>query len=182
MIYLKLFMQINLLLFLSFTLSIIPWIPSLLVEKIVNIMMIILIVISVFLVYKTIRISYDKQKKKALWKTILYTVGLLIYIALFIILMIGVAYSKGVYVKEYMFDKKIFYVYQNSELSYEVSVKESILPIRSVPIASFQYTPIVLKTKGKYLYATGEQIDKKIYDLEKNNPINDTNNTKEQND
>jgi len=161
-------MQITLLLFLSFTLTIVSWIPSLIVESIVNVTIIILILLSVFLVYKTIRISYEEQKKKVLWKSILYTVGYLLYIGLFVIFIIGIAYSKSTYVKQYTFDEKVFYVYQDMRLSYEVSVKESILPIRSVPIADSFYMPIVLEKQENYLYATGEGIHIKVYDFTNN--------------
>ena len=65
-------------------------------------------------------------------------------------------------------------MYRNVDLSYEVSVKESTLPLRSLPIASFTNDLIILKKEKEYIYASGEDIYEKIYNLNKN--------TKENND
>jgi hypothetical protein len=173
LVFLKNFMQITAFLFLSFTLNIIEWVPSLALENIVNTSIIILFIISVFFVYKTIRITYEQQTKKALWKIVIYTVFLLSYMGGFAILMIGVASGKSTYIESYTFDKKSFYVYENVASFYEVSVKDSTLqirslPIRSLPIASFKNKSIVLKKDKEYLYAIGEDIYKKVYNLDKN--------------
>jgi hypothetical protein len=168
LVFLKNFMQITAFLFLSFTLNIIEWVPSLALENIVNTSIIILFIISVFFVYKTIRITYEQQTKKALWKIVIYTVFLLSYMGGFAILMIGVASGKSTYIESYTFDNKSFYVYENVASFYEVSVKDFTLPIRSLPIASFKNKSIVLKKDKEYLYAIGEGIYKKVYNLDKN--------------
>lgn len=180
--FLKIFIKITAFLFLSFTLNIIAWVPSLILENIVNFTIIILYIIPVFFIYKTIRTSYYQQKKKELWKSVLYTLSLLSYMGVFSILMIGISYSKSSYIESYNFDDKIFYVYQNINLSYEVSVKDPLLPIRSIPIASFDKTLITLKTDNQYLYAKGKGIEEKIYDLKKNISIKSLKNTKENNE
>lgn len=179
MIYLKKIMQITLLLLFAFSLNIIAWIPSVLVENIVNFTILILIIISVFLAYQTIHIAYMKQKKKYIWKNVLYTALLMSYIGVFAIMMIGASYSKSKYVESYTFGDTFFYVYENVDSSFEVSFKDSKLPIRSLPIASFPYTPIKLQKENQYIHATGVGIDEKIYDLEKNVFIKDLKNKKE---
>lgn len=165
MIFFKKVMQISLLLFLSLTLNIIEWIPSLVVENIVNSSIIILYLIAMFLVYKTIKLKYEQEKNKVMWKSIFYTIFLLAYVGLFAIFMIGIGYNKSSYVETYKFDNKVFYVYKSTDSSYEVSLKDDYFPIRSLPIASFAYTPIVLESKGRKVHAIGEQIDEKIYDI-----------------
>ena len=117
--------------------------------------------------YDVIKIAYYKQTNKVIWKSILYTVLLLSYMGIVSILTIGTSYSKSAFVESYIFGEKIFYVYENIDLSYEVSVKVPNLPIRSLPIASFSSSPVILKTDQKYIYATGDGIDEKIYDLNK---------------
>ncbi|MFT5662154.1 MAG: hypothetical protein ACI9TV_002802 [Sulfurimonas sp.] len=168
MIFFKNFIQITVYLFLSFTLNIIEWVPSLMLENIVNVSIIFLYILSVFFVYKIIRNIYDQQTKKILWKIIVYTVLLLSYIGFWAIATIGVGYGKSTYVESYKFDEKLFYVYQNVDLSYEVSVKESNLPLRSLPIASFTDNLITLKKEKHYIYATGKGLYEKIYNLKKN--------------
>lgn len=160
-------MQITLVLLLAFVLNIIPWVPSLFIESLINITIIILIFIAVYLAYQTIRIVYMQQKKKHIWKNILYTALLMTYIGLFAMLMIGVSSSKKNYVETYGFGDRFFYVYKGVDSSYEVSLRDPMLPIRSLPIRTFQYTPITLKKDGKYIYATGTGINEKIYDLNK---------------
>ena len=182
MIYFKKMMQITFVLLFAFTLNIIAWIPSVLVENIVNFTIIILIITSVFLAYQTIRIAYMQQKKKNIWKYVFYTALLMTYIGLVAILMIGVSYSKSNYVETYKFGDTFFYVYEDVDSSYEVSLRESILPIRSLPIRTFQYTPITLKKDEKYIYATGAGINEKIYDLKKDIAIKNLKRKKEENE
>ena len=157
----------------GFTLNIIKWIPSLTLENVINTIIIILYIIAVFFVYKTIKTFYYKHKKKALWSTVFYTTFLLTYIGLFAILMIGIAYSKSNYVEDYKFDDKTFYVYKNVNASYEVSFKNDQLPTRSLAIASFSDTQIVLVMEknyiqNNYIFASGKDIYEKIYDLKNN--------------
>lgn len=168
MIFLKNFIQITVYLFLSLTLNIIEWIPSLLLESIVNVSIILLYILSVFFVYRIIRNIYDQQIKKVFWKIVVYTALLLSYIGSSAIIMIGIGYAKSTYVQSYKFDEKFFYVYQNVDLSYEVSVKEPNLPLRSLPIASFTKDLIILEKEKHYIYATGEGLYEKIYNLKKN--------------
>ncbi|WP_122892992.1 hypothetical protein [Arcobacter peruensis] len=110
---------------------------------------------------------YDNQTKKALWKTTGYTLFFLSYIGSASIIMIGIGYSKSTYIKSYMFEDKSFYVYQNIDLSYEVCVKESVLPLRSLPIATFT-NKFTLSKENHYIYATSKEIYKKIYNLKRN--------------
>ena len=168
LIYFKRFIQITAFLVFSFTLTIIQWIPSKTLENIVNTSIIILFIVAVFFVYKTIRFAYDKQVKKALWKIILYTVLLLSYIGAFAILMIGVASAKSTYIASYTFDDKLFYVYKSVDSFYEISLKDPVLPIRSLPIASFNDTLVILKKDKKYIYALGQKINERIYNLQTN--------------
>ncbi|MDF1877339.1 hypothetical protein JHD47_05870 [Sulfurimonas sp. SAG-AH-194-L11] len=164
----KNFMQISAYLFLSFTLNIIHWVPSLLVETVVNVSIIVLYILSVFFVYKMIRTIYENQVKKSLYKVSMYAAILLSYIGMFAIIMIGTGYNKSTYIETYKFKDKVFYVYQNSDLSYEVSLKDDILPIRSVPIASFKDDEIRLKKEKDYIYAVLKKIHKKIYNMKIN--------------
>jgi uncharacterized membrane protein len=126
MIYFKNFIQVTFFLFLSFTLGIIDWIPSRALENIVNISIIVLYVVPVFFIYKTIRISYYSNEDKKLWKYIGYTVFILSYMGSVSILSIGVAYAKSDYVRSYTFETKTFYIYQNSDLLYELSIEKNI--------------------------------------------------------
>jgi len=167
MVFLEKFMQITFLLFLNFTLGIMQWIPSFMVENIVNVIIIVLYVVAVVLVYQTIRTFYYEHKQKGLYKSAFYTILLLSYMGLFAIFMIGVAYGKSSYVKEYSFDEKSFYIYQNTDLQYEVSIRDSFLPLRSLPLVTFSNRPELLKNKYNLVYAKGEGIDEKLYDLDK---------------
>lgn len=168
MLFIKNFLQITFFLFLSFTLNIIEWTPSLMLENIINSIIIILYIIAVFFVYKTIRTFYYKHKKKAFWMSILYTTFLLTYIGLFAIFMIGVSYSKSNYIQDYEFNNKTFYVYKNVDASYEVSIKNENLPTRSLPITSFSNREVRLIMEKDYIFATGEDVYEKIYDLKDN--------------
>jgi len=171
MIFIKLFLHISLLLFVSFTLSIIDWVPSFFVENIVNFCIISLYILAVFYLYKTIKIHYDEQEHKVLYKSIVLTTLFLIYMGLFALLSIGVGYSKSSYVQSYAFNKKIFYVYKSIDNAYEVSVKDTYLPIRSVSIASFRGPLVYLQKDENYVYATSQDLYAKIYDLNTNTPI-----------
>ncbi|PHS34326.1 MAG: hypothetical protein COA92_00055 [Sulfurovum sp.] len=170
---LKKFIQMNLLLFLSMTLYIIPWIPSLMVENIVNFTIMLSYIITAFLVYQMIYLIYHQQKEKKIYRNTLYTFFFLVYIGFFAIIQIGVSSIVGQYVSSYTFGKKIFYVYKNSEMSYEVSIKEKYLPIRSLPLFTTGSTEISLEKRDRYLYAVGENINEKIFDLKENKSLTD---------
>lgn len=139
-------MLITLLLFISISLDIIPWIPSLLVENIVNSVIIILYIACVFLVYKFVLNIYNQQIEKKVYKNTFYAIVLLIYIGAFSIMQIGISLTKSTFVESYMHENSIFYVYKDSNSSYEVSLKEKNLPIRSVPIFKCE-SPITLEMK-----------------------------------
>jgi len=167
MSYLKSFIQVTFCLVLSFILNIIEWIPSFILVSIVNISIILLYLLAIFFAYKIICNIYDNQTKKAIWKTTGYTLFFLSYIGSASIIMIGIGYSKSTYIESYIFEDKSFYVYQNIDLSYEVSVKESVLPIRSLPIATFT-NKFTLSKENHYIYTTSKEIYKKIYNLKRN--------------
>ncbi len=167
MILFKNFILINVYLFLSFTLNLIQWIPSLILENIINIVIIILYTLPMFFVYIMIRTIYENQVKKSLYKVTMYAALLLSYIGMFAMVMIGMGYAKSTYIQDYKFEDKVFYVYQNTDLSYEVSIKDDRLPIRSLPIASFSKSPITLKQEKNFIYAISEGQHTKIYNLTK---------------
>lgn len=172
MIFFKNFIQITVYLFLAFTLNIIQWSPSLVVENIVNFTIVTLYIVSVLFVYKTIRAIADLQEKRVLWKLVIYAAFLLSYIGLWAIFMIGMGYDKSSYVAEYKFNDREFYVYQNYDLAYEVSVREGLLPIRSLPIATFNKDLIVLKKENDFVYALSDGEVTKIYNLKTNKKEN----------
>ncbi|RLA57522.1 MAG: hypothetical protein DRQ78_13395, partial [Epsilonproteobacteria bacterium] len=66
-------LQITLLLFTSLTLAIIPWIPSLLIENIVNFTTVGLFLASGYLVYFVVKRLYDTQKKRNVYISTGYT-------------------------------------------------------------------------------------------------------------
>ena len=167
----KKIIQITLLLILSLTLSILPWIPSLLVENIVNFVIIFLYIISGFMVYEIMHKLYHKKGLVSIWKSGIYTFLLFSYIGLFAMIQIGTFYDKSTYVKSYEFENKTFYVYKNSDLSYGVSMKEEVLPLRSLPLATYEYTPITLSQKEGFVYALGEGIDERVYDLKEHKAL-----------
>jgi hypothetical protein len=171
MIVFKKFMNITILLVISLTLHIIPWIPSILLENIVNFMIIFLYIFSAFFVYEIVHIFYHKSTKKSIWKSSFYTILLFCYIGCFAIVQIGISLMKSDYVDTYVFDEQVFYIYRSMELTYKVSVKDANLPIRSLPCASFLYTPITLEKRKNYVYAISEEMHEKIYDLENNKCI-----------
>ena len=165
MVLFKNFILINVYLFLSFTLNLIQWIPLLILENIINIVIIILYIVPMFFVYTMIRTIYENQVKKSLYKVAMYAALLLSYIGMFAMIMIGMGYDKSTYIQDYKFEDKIFYVYQNNDLTYEVSIKDDKIPIRSLPIASFSKSPISLKQKENFIYAISEGQHTKIYNL-----------------
>jgi hypothetical protein len=167
----KKFMQMTLLLFASFTLHIIPWIPSLLVENIVNSIIVILYILSAFLVYQIISIIFHRTIEKKIYKNALYTFLLLLYIGFFAILQIGVSYAKNSYINTYIFGEKTFYVYYDNNIRYEVSLKDKHLPIRTLPILDNAYTLVTLEQRDRYVYAIGKGINEKIYDLQEDTPL-----------
>ncbi|MBL1244467.1 MAG: hypothetical protein COA39_008775 [Sulfurimonas sp.] len=112
-----------------------------------------------------IRTIYENQVEKSLYKVSMYAALLLSYIGVFAMVMIGMGYAKSTYIQDYKFEDKVFYVYQNTDLSYEVSIKDDRLPIRSLPIASFSKSPITLKQEKNFIYAISEGQHKKIYNL-----------------
>ncbi|MDF1874804.1 hypothetical protein JHD48_03520 [Sulfurimonas sp. SAG-AH-194-I05] len=156
--------QILFLLFISLTLDILPWIPSLLVENIVNILILSSYVMSAFLVYKLISFIFHKQTTKSIYKNAFYTFVLLTFVGFIAIMQIGISSAKSVYVAEYTFGGKVFYVYTDV-LSFEVSLKDENLPLRSPPIFIHEKYPIHLEEFKNSIYAVGKNINKKIYDL-----------------
>lgn len=173
MILFKNFIQITVYLFFAFTLNIIQWSPSLVVENIVNIAIVILYIVSILFVYKTIRAIADLQEKRVLWRLVVYAAFLLSYIGLSAIFMIGMGYDKSSFVRKYKFNDKEFYVYKNSDLSYEVSIRDGAIPIRSLPIVTFNKDLIVLKKENDFVYALSNEEDTKIYNLKTNKKVND---------
>jgi hypothetical protein len=169
-IFIKL-LQITLLLFASLTLAIIPWVPSLLIENIVNFTRVGLFIAAGYLVYLIMQRVHLAKRKRNLYISAAYTLVLFIYLGLFAILQIGVSLSKSVYVKTYSFEHLIFYTYEKNDESTEISIKESHLPIRSVPIYTSFTMPLILEKKENYLYAIGEGVHIKVYDFINNSPI-----------
>lgn len=162
------FMQINVLLFIALTLGIIEWKPSIIIENFVNISIITLYVISSVLVYKIINHYHERDKKNEVYKSGAYTMLLLCYMGIFAMITVGITYDKSNYVKEYTLNNQSFYIYKNIDLKYEVSVNESLLPIRSLPIASYINEPSDLIIKNNYVYVIiDKSIEEKIYDLKK---------------
>jgi hypothetical protein len=176
-IFIKL-LQITLLLFISLTLAVIPWIPSLVTENIVNFTIVGFFILAGYLVYLTIKRLDAMQKKRKIYKNTAYTLLFFTYIGLFAIAQIGVSLGKSKYVKTYEFEALTFYIYETIEGSSEVSLKEAWLPMRSVPIATFPYAEIILNKEEMYLYGVGEDIHIKVYDF-KNNMAMNTIQTKE---
>jgi hypothetical protein len=164
-------MQITLLLILSLTLNIVQWIPSLMVENIVNFVIIFLYIISGFMVYEIMHMLYHKKGLVSIWKGGIYTFLLFTYIGFFAMIQIGTFYDKSTYVSSDDFEGKTFYVYKNSDLSYAVSIREPVLPLRSLPFATYQYTPISLEKRDKFVYAIGNKVNEKVYDLKEGKPI-----------
>jgi len=158
-------LQITLLLFTSLTLAIIPWIPSLLIENIVNFTTVGLFLASGYLVYFVVKRLYDTQKKRNVYISTGYTLLLLSYLGFFAIAQIGVSLGKSTHVKTYDFKEITLYTYATVGGGTEISTKDAQLPIRSVPIATYPYDSIVLKKVDTTVYAIGEKIDVKIYDL-----------------
>jgi len=180
-IFIKL-LQMTLVLFASLTLAIIPWVPSLLVENIVNFMIVGLFIFAGYLAYLVVKRLYEKNKRKNLYLSAMYSFLLFTYMGLFAIFQIGVSLSKSEYMKTYTFEHLTFYTYKKNGVSIEVSMKDKNLPIRTVPIASSFYMPIVLEKKEYYLYAIGEGVNTKVYDFKNNISITNITNTKENND
>jgi len=180
-IFIKL-LQITFLLFASLTLAIIPWMPSLLVENIVNFTRVGLFIVAGYLVYLIMKRVYDTQEKKNVYKNTVYTLLLLAYLGLFAILQIGVSLAKSTYVQTYAFEHLTFYTYKSDKGNIEVSMKDENLPIRTVPIATSFYMPIILEKKENYLYAIGEGVNTKVYDFKNNISITNITNTKENNE
>jgi len=177
----KRLLQITFLLFTSLTLAIIPWIPSFLIENIVNFMIVGLFILAGYLAYLLVKKLYENNKKKNLYITAMYSFLLFTYMGLFAILQIGVSLSKSEYIQTYTFGKNIFYTYKTDKGETKVSMKEGSLPIRSLPIATSFYMPIILKKKENYLYALGEGVNEKVYDFKNNISITNIIN-KEKND
>ena len=158
----------TLLLFASLTLAIIPWIPSLLVENIVNFTIVGLFILAGYMAYLIVKRLYENNKRKNLYLSAMYSFLLFTYMGLFSIFQIGVSLSQGEYMKTYTFEHLTFYTYKKNDVSIEVSMKDENLPIRTVPIASSFYMPIVLEKKENYLYAIGEGVNTKVYDFKNN--------------
>ncbi len=174
-------LQITLLLFLSLTLGIIPWIPSLLVENIVNFSIVGIFIAAGYLVYLIIKKLHHAQKKINIYKSTAYTLLLFAYLGFFAIAQIGVSLGKSQYIKTYAFEHLTFYTYE-MDGGTEVSIKEMGLPIRSLPIAFFADTAIVLRKEGKYIYAIGKDVHESVYDLKENISTEQLKNMKENND
>ena len=138
-------LQITLLLFASLTLHIIPWIPSLLIENIVNFSIIGLFIFAGYLVYLVMKKIYSVEKKRNIYLNATYTILLFSYIGFFAILQIAVSFGKSHYLKTYEFEDVTFYTYLTTNGSTEVSIKEENLVLRSLPIASLPYVQIDLK-------------------------------------
>ena len=165
---LKKFFQITLVLFMSLTLHIIPWVPSLTIENIVNFGIVGLFIIAGYLVYLIIKKLYHTQKKTNVYKSTTYTLLLLAYIGAFAIFQIGVSLGKSKYIKTYTFGDENFYTYKTTQGGTEVSKKDAFLPIRSLPLATFTHPVIELQKKEEKVYAIAEGISKELYDLSKN--------------
>ena len=163
-IFIKL-LQMTFLLFVSLTLAIIPWVPSLLVENVVNFSIIGLFIVAGYLVYLIMREIYQRQEHRNIYKNTAYTLLFFTYVGLFAIVQIGISLTKSSYMKTYTFDNLTFYTYKSDEGSTEVSMKEKTLPLRSLPIASFEYMDVVLEKKGDVLYAIGKGVEEKVYDF-----------------
>ncbi len=119
----KLF-QITLLLFTSLTLAIIPWVPSLLIENIVNFTRVGLFIWAGYFVYLIIKKLEITQKKRYIYKNAAYTLLLFTYMGVFALAQIGVSSGKSKYVKTYAFEALTFYTYETVEGGTEVSLKD----------------------------------------------------------
>ncbi|HIQ46634.1 MAG TPA: hypothetical protein EYH57_03335 [Sulfurovum sp.] len=177
-IFIKL-LQITLLLFVSFTLALVPWIHSSLLDNIVNFTIIGLFIATGYLVYLIIQSVHYSQKKRNLYISAFYAFLIFSYLGLFAILQIGVSMSKSQYVQTYVFEPYTFYTYKTTDGAIEVSQKDKHLPIRSLPIALFDQAPIVLEKKENYIYAVGEGFNIKVYDLKNDIPVKQLNNKDE---
>ena len=173
-ILIKLF-QITLLLFISFTLHLIAWTPSLLIENIVNFTIIGLFIAAGYLVYLVMKRVYETQKKRNIYSSTLYALLLFCYLGVFAIAQIGVSFGKSKYLKSYAYDTSTFYTYQTVDGGTEVSMKDAHLPIRSLSIATFSDKNVSLKKDDTSLYAVADNLYVKIYDFKNNTIIEDLN-------
>ena len=179
-ILIKLF-QITLLLFVSFTLHLIPWTPSLLIENIVNFSILGLFIVAGYLVYLVMKRLYDAQKKRNVYISTIYALLLFSYLGIFAIGQIGVSLGESKYMKSYDYDSFTFYTYRTVDGGTEVSMQDAHLPIRSLPIATFPDKNVSLKKEETFLYAVADTLYVKIYDF-KHNTIMEDFNIKEKND
>lgn len=179
-IFIKIF-QITLVLLVSLTLHIIHWVPSLLIENVVNLSIIGLFIFAGYLVYLIMQRLYRGDKKKNIYKSIAYTFLLFTYLGIFAIAQIGISIGESRYMKTYAFDDVTFYTYKTIEDATEVSKKDDFLPMRSLPIATFDDVAILLQKEGNYLYAKGDDIHSRVYDFKNNKPFEHLKN-KEKND
>ncbi|MDQ7085624.1 MAG: hypothetical protein Q9M36_12250 [Sulfurovum sp.] len=163
-------LQSTVLLLASLTLHIIPWVPSWTIENIVNFTSIGLFIWVGYLFYLIIKKLSEIQKKPNIYKSAIVAALLFTYLGGVAILQIGISIGKSTHIKTYLFENEIFYTYKTLAGAIEVSRKDGVLPIRSVPLKTFTYKKVELVQKGLKIYALVEGRLQGIYTVKTQKP------------
>jgi len=140
---------------------------------IVSIVVFILFIFATYFAYQIVNIIYNNRTNKKLFSTIFSSLILTVYIGFFFFLHVGASLFPDIFIKAYQFEEDTFYLYDVGFLDprIEITKKHPILPIQSTTIRTILSSSLSLREENGFIYAQGDNIEVKIYDLKNHKTI-----------
>jgi len=166
---LKKVLYIIIILSITVGLNSIPWIPSTLINILLQLSIMLLFIWAIYLAYQIVIKIYEKRKNKEILMTITSSILLSLLIGFFFVIHIASSIFPSSFIEEYHFQNETFYLYDIGFIDplIEVTKKHSYLPIQSESLATVHDNLASLSERNGTVFLDSGEIYKEIYDLRK---------------